>query len=536
MNGGARWPLLGSALIGAVWLLALVRRRTRQGAPLEAEVRIRRPHWVQTILHSSIFAYWGFYVDVVYPQVPLILAQVVFAYALDLLVAWTRGRRWVIGMGPIPIVGSTNLFLWFHQDVFALQLGMVAAAFLSREFLRWTREGQRTHIFNPSGFGLTVASFLVIATGTTDWTWGSTIATTLIQAPGLLEWIFICGVIVQVLFGVCLVTMMAVLTVYGGGYLIFWLTGAWHFENVHIPVAVFLGMHLLITDPVTSPRSNAGKALFGVLYGVAVFPLYTGLLALGTPSFYDKLLQVPALNLMAPLLDRVTRRLNFKVWTWSPPRTNLIHVAIWCVAFFAMRGDLKNHPGQKVEYWDARCTPDDTRSCKQLVKLYEGLCREKEAGDACVLLADLFMQGDRVPADEQRAVYFYERGCERQVSRACTMLAMAHAQGRGGLTVSPANAGRARAQACRLGDAAACVKRASQLVDGRGIPANPAAAARLLADACDAGLGQPCAILGFMLQQGQGIPADSAEARRRYGRACELGFKLACSQRDALPR
>jgi Na+-translocating ferredoxin:NAD+ oxidoreductase RnfD subunit len=45
--------------------------------------------------------------------------------------------------------------------------------------------------------------------------------------------------------------------------------------------AVFLGLHLLVTDPSTSPRTPPGKLLFGVLYGLGVFVLYSLLGAVG---------------------------------------------------------------------------------------------------------------------------------------------------------------------------------------------------------------------------------------------------------------
>ena len=152
-NPAVRFSLLGAAAVFAVWLLYL--KKTR-GDTLHAEIHIRRVHWVQTLAHSSIYAYWGWHVDAVYPQVPLILAQVLFVYSLDVLMAWTRGRRWQIGFGAIPITGSTNLFLWFHADLFYCQLLMMAVAFLSREFFRWNRDGENVHIFNPSGFGLSM--------------------------------------------------------------------------------------------------------------------------------------------------------------------------------------------------------------------------------------------------------------------------------------------------------------------------------------------------------------------------------------------
>ena len=73
-----------------------------------------------------------------------------------------------------------------------------------------------------------------------------------------------------------------------------------YFVDSEIPSAVFLGLHLLVTDPSTSPRTPLGRAIFGVLYGLGVFALYALLGALGLPTFYDKLLCVPLLNLAVP--------------------------------------------------------------------------------------------------------------------------------------------------------------------------------------------------------------------------------------------
>lgn len=525
-----RWSLLGTAGVALLWLGWLVKTRK---AALEAVIRVRTAHWVQALAHTSIFVYWGAYVDKVYPQLWLIGAQVVFAYLFDLLMSWSRGRKWVVGFGPIPIVGSTNLFLWFRDEIFYLQLAMIALCFLSREYLRWTREGRDIHIFNPSGFGLTIASIGLIATGTTEWSWGSFIATTLIDAPYMYEWIFVVGVVVQLLFGVGLVTMCAALTVFGFGWLWFSATGEWYFENTHIPVAVFLGMHLLITDPVTSPRSNGGKALFGVAYGMAVFPLYTWLLSIGIPSFYDKLLQVPVLNLMVPLFEKVGRHLRVPGWTPSMP-TTLAHVGVWTTAFLLLRGPLKDHPGQDAMYWETRCTQGNKRACHNLSTLYQDRCN-KGVGPACALLGDMLMTGERgVPTDEAKAVYFYEQACNNRHPRACGMVAVAYEDGRGGLTPAPAKAMQVREAACTLGDGPSCVDAAARYVDGRGVTRNAARAATLLESGCARDHPQSCGVLAFMLHRGQGIAPDLGRARTFYEKACRLGLQPACAQRKAL--
>lgn len=525
-----QWSILGAAGLGLVWLGLLVKARK---TALQAAIVIRTPHWVQAIAHTSIYLYWGAYVDKVYPQLWLIGVQVVFAYLFDLLMAWSRGRQWVIGFGPIPIVGSTNLFLWFRDELFFLQLAMIALCFLSREFLRWKREGQDIHIFNPSGFGLTVASLGLIFSGSTEWSWGSFIATTLIEAPYMYEWIFTVGILVQFLFGVGLVTMFAALTVFGFGWLWFSVTGEWYFENTHIPVAVFLGMHLLITDPVTSPRSYGGKALFGIAYGMAVFPLYSWLLGINTPSFYDKLLQVPVLNLMVPLFEKLGR--HVRVPRWKPDLSpKLFHIGFWIGAFLLIRGPLKAHPGQDPMYWETRCTAGNQRACHNLSTLYQTRCN-RGVGPACALMGDMLMTGERgVPQDEGRAVYFYEQACNLQHPRACGMVAIAYEQGRGGLEPSLQKGMQVRIGACKLGDGPSCVEAAARFVDGRGVAPDALKAVGLLETGCSADHAQACGVLAFMLHRGQGIAADPGRARPLYEKACRLGLAPACEQRKAM--
>ena len=50
--------------------------------------------------------------------------------------------------------------------------------------------------------------------------------------------------------------------------------GVYFFYDSYIPIAVFLGMHLLFTDPSTSPRTGLGRIMFGMLYGLSVIAAY----------------------------------------------------------------------------------------------------------------------------------------------------------------------------------------------------------------------------------------------------------------------
>lgn len=536
-----RWGLWASAGAGALWL-AWLARRAGGFAALDLEVVIRRPHWVQMLTHSSIYVYWGWHVPLVRTQVPLILAQVVFAFLIDALLSWHKRRPWTLGFGPIPIVGSTNLFLWFRDDHYHLQLAMLALAFASRAWLRWRRDGQDVHIFNPSGFGLSVASLGLIVFGHTDYSWGSAIATTLGDAPYMYECIFAAGVVVQLLFGVGLVTLSAVVALMGGGLLVHALTGVWWLENEHIPIAVFLGMHLLVTDPVTSPRGNGAKVLFGALYGLLVVPLYWGLLAVNTPAFYDKLLQVPLLNLLVPALERLGAKLRVPGWPLKPKATQRLQVALWGLTFVAIRGPLRHHPAADPAYWEGACEaglgagkkPDDVRACGNIVRAWGTVC-EGGAGAACLHLAGLFVEGRLVPSDEAEAVRWFGAACDQGAAEGCARMALAHTEGRGGLPVSAVAADSARERACVLGDGLACVTLAGQWIDGRGGPRQPEKAVALLTDACERNLAQPCGVLGLLRLQGEVVPKDTIGARSAFDSACKLGLSPACAQRDAIP-
>ena len=80
-------------------------------------------HYVQLSMHTSIYLYWGWYWREVYHYAPLILAQIVFVYVLDMLVCWWRRDKWDLRLRPlsdrlehqpVPVVqGPTEFFLQF---------------------------------------------------------------------------------------------------------------------------------------------------------------------------------------------------------------------------------------------------------------------------------------------------------------------------------------------------------------------------------------------------------------------------------------
>lgn len=430
--------LWGAAVLLAVWQAVLF--GLAKGAPHVSVVRAapRAQHYVQGLCQLTVYAFWGWYWPPVYPFAPLILAQLFFAYAFDMLLGWTRRGTYVLGFGPLPIILSTNLFLWFRDDWFYLQFVLVAMGVMGKELVRWQRDGKSTHIFNPSAFSLGLFSLLLIVTGTTHLTWGPEIASTLGLGPHIYVVLFGVGLVVMYFFSVTLVTTAAAAVLFGSSAIYSATTGVPYFLDSEIPSAVFLGLHLLVTDPSTSPKTPLGKLIFGVLYGGSVFALYSVLFALGAPTFYDKLLCVPVLNLMVPWIDRTTQAIGvgpaLHRLGLDPPlgRANLPHMAIWILLFGTMtvlgRTDGR-HPGDRLPFWQQACADGRPSACDRLLQLETSYCQDN-SGWACNELGRHHASGTIVGPDQDAANRHFARGCETRFQPACLNLLMSDAHAR----------------------------------------------------------------------------------------------------------
>jgi hypothetical protein len=419
-----RASVVAAALVLLAWsglLFGVLRRRQK----VSIEIVLRRQHYLQACQQGAVILYWGYYWREVYHAAPLIAAQLLFAYGFDSLLSWTHRRKFVLGFGPFPIIFSITLFLWFKDDWFYLQFAMVALGFVVKEFLRWTRDDVNTHIFNPSSFPLAVVSALLLLTNASGTTWGFEVATTQFYPPQMYLAIFLFALPGQYLFGVTTMTMSAVVTTFVFSAIYYASTGIYFFSDSHVPIAVFLGMHLLFTDPATSPRTELGRIIYGVLYGLTTVLVYDWLLRAGMPGFYDKLLPVPLLNLSAKLIDRAARSpllqsIDPAAWGRAlvPRRRHLAYISVWAVAFGAMSasgylGD--RHPGQWLPFWQKACSADTRTACEDLYFLEDGYC-EDGSGWACnevgILLAGHY-------ANPRRAAMSFTRACELRFSAGC---------------------------------------------------------------------------------------------------------------------
>jgi len=307
---------------------------------------------------------------------------------------------------------------------------MIAVGFLGKEFVRWNREGREVHIFNPSAFSLGLFSLVLLTTGTTSITWGEEIATTLTLAPSIYLFLFFAGLVVMYAFSITLIAASAAAVLFGLSAIYTATTGVPYFIDSEIPTAVFLGLHLLVTDPSTSPRTPLGKTLFGILYGTTVFGLYAVLGSFGVPTFYDKLLSVPLLNLSVQAIDRLVQSLiirpafeRFAV-ALARPTANLTHIAVWVIFFtmMALAGATDGrHRGDSVPFWEDACNNGRRQACERLLQIEASYCGDASAW-ACNELGLHYKIGGVVEPDRELALRYFSRACELRFQAGCLNL------------------------------------------------------------------------------------------------------------------
>ena len=527
---GLLWAIGGSAGALLAWgallhLLAVRRRRT-----FALDVVLRKQHYVQACAQLSVYVYWGWYWREVYDSAHLIAAQLAFAYAFDMLLTWSRRERYVLGFGPFPIIFSINLFMWFKPDWFALQFLMVAVGFAVKELVRWNKEGRRAHVFNPSSFPLGLFALGLILTGSTGITWGPEIAVTQIFPPHIYLLIFAVSLPAQLLFGVASMTMSAVATtwLFILGYHA--LAGGHFFSPAAlgggaVPIAAFLGMHLLFNDPSTSPRTELGRVIFGVLYGLSVITLFGLLQGAGIPTHYDKLLAVPVLNLLIKAIDAAARSDRLRRFDpaalgagLSPPRRRLAYVTAWTAIFAVMQLQTASEVAlaRGVSLLSQGRVEDTIDHYRQLARDNpERAAYQNELG---YVLLRAGRAGEALAPLERAAVL------DPQVAQTHNSLGAVHVQaGR------PEQAVAAFRQALALQpDYPEAQFNLAQLYDrGRGAPADPAAAARLYRAAAEQGHAGAQVNLGRLYRDGRGVAGDDAEAVRWYRRAAGQGQPFA---------
>ncbi len=339
------WSIFGALGLLGTWQVIVYLMQWPSGRAFRVEPFFQSTHCVQGFLQAAIFVYLALYWGEIWTYTPLIIAQAIVGYLCDMLLSWSRGRTARMGLGIAPIILSTNLFLWFKEEYFYLQLLMVALAFFAKEFLARDSGGRRRHIFNPSAFPLAVVSAVLLATETFDMTRGADIVAAFEVAPNFYEVIFLLGLVTQALYRTTPVSLGTVLSL----YLLFQasqLAFGGPVSESPIHVHVFLGLTFLVTDPATSPKTPLGRFLFGAAYGLGVFVTYLLLRTLRQPAYFDKLLIVPLLNFIVPQFNRISdaieKRLPQALARVSTGLVRFSWVAAYCVLFVLIDPSLKD--------------------------------------------------------------------------------------------------------------------------------------------------------------------------------------------------
>lgn len=307
----------------AMWTALLWARARRAGETLGVDWLIRPNHAVQSTMQLLILAYWAVYWPDLGRQAPLVFIQLAFTWWVEALLSWALHGRWRVTIGAVPIVLSTNLFFLFQGPNFRCFFLIFAIAQLSKLYLR--RQG--SHIFNPSALGMSVLSLAFIVGSASPGLLAPRFVAPLpifhafSLPPNMLEWLFLLGLLSQARFPYVLITLGAFV---GFSIPLGEPTPLYLFEP-----AIFIAILFLIPDPKTSPRSPIAQYLFGFAYALVARGLDPVLTAIVGWDGDAKILAVPIINLMVPVLERVGARLDQTLGTVFEPRFNLVHLAFW---------------------------------------------------------------------------------------------------------------------------------------------------------------------------------------------------------------
>jgi TPR repeat protein len=151
-------------------------------------------------------------------------------------------------------------------------------------------------------------------------------------------------------------------------------------------------------------------------------------------------------------------------------------------------------------------------------------CTEHHVED-CVTLGAMYLRGDIVSIDTDRATELFRGACTEGSARGCIRLGDAY---HGGLLHGDAEGTNAYRRACDAGANLGCLAAGRAYLVGRGVGADPVYAAALFRRVCDLGNAPACVELARLHADGEGVPRDPLRATELYTKACKLGSDEGC--------
>ena len=115
-NSSFQWSFFGTGALLLVWSMALFGLSQRKSRTLTLKVAFRKQHYVQASAQAVFLLYWGWHWRPVYDSAFLVAAQLIFAYAFDMLLCWSRRDSYTFGFGPFPVIFS--IITQFLPDFF----------------------------------------------------------------------------------------------------------------------------------------------------------------------------------------------------------------------------------------------------------------------------------------------------------------------------------------------------------------------------------------------------------------------------------
>ena len=246
--------------------------------------------------------------------------------------------------------------------------------------------------------------------------------------------LFLIGLVVMYFFSITPVTASAAATLFGVSALYCAVTGVPYFVDSEIPSAVFLGLHLLVTDPSTSPRTPLGRVIFGVPTASASFALYALLGALGAAD----VLRQAAVRAAAepararrstgswraigerPLLSRA--RLSRR----RSAARNLAHMAVWVGVLRHDDGLGRTdgmHRGDALPFWQQACAEGRPQACERLLRIEASLLRrQRGVGVQRARAATTSKDAGRAGRSPSARSRYFSRACEGRFQAGCVNL------------------------------------------------------------------------------------------------------------------
>jgi len=163
------------------------------------------------------------------------------------------------------------------------------------------------------------------------------------------------------------------------------------------------------------------------------------------------------------------------------------------------------------------CADDDLIGCTNG-------CADKHTED-CVTLGTLYLSGELVSIDNDRAFRLFRAACDEGSARGCMRLGDAYHRG---LIRDEAEELACYRRACDAGANQGCVVAGQAYLRGRGAAVDPVFAATLFRRVCERGNAAACFELARLYRIGEGVKKDEARSFELFNKACKLGLDQGC--------